>query len=113
MPPYEKCIFSIEDLPTPALVYSQKNGRLLCWNKPAQKLLGFTKTDKFSLKQWRMNHSLRLKKRNNQWIDLGIIPHFTKEGKELFARVLEKSTTFQGQAAYINWVNDVTDYIKT
>ncbi len=111
----EKCSFTVDDFPTPVLVYSKKDGKILCWNKPARKLLGFSNQDQPSVYQWRGEHkqSRKAKKIDGGCIDLGVIPHITKKGNERLVRVLQKSSIYQGEPCFVNWITDVTDSVQT
>ena len=109
-----ECFFFIEELPTPTIVYDVQSGQLMCWNKPAQKLLGYTSNEKPKVSQWRsLENKTGKQQKTSRAVDLGVIPHITKKGEELLVRVIEKNILYEGKNCRVNWITDLTEHVRT
>src|SRR6478736_6205706 len=109
-----ECFFFIEELPTPTVVYAASSGQLVCWNKPAQKLLGYTSNEKPNVNQWRsLEKKATKQEKTSRAVDLGVITLITKKGDELLVRVVEKNILYEGEKCRVNWITDLTEHINT
>jgi PAS domain S-box-containing protein len=107
----EALAFSIHDLPTPTLIYSQSDGRLLQLNRAARELLGYDSSDQATVNQWR-GHVGIVTKQNGSETDLGVISITTKNGEQRVVRIHEKEINCDGEPCFVNWITDLTGYVQ-